>query len=126
KIKIENKIPPEVSVYCDSEMIKTVLRNLISNSIKFTNREGKISLDISETKNAWRISVSDNGIGMDNRVVNSLFKIDSINTSRGTEDERGTGLGLLLCKDFVEKHKGTIAVESKVGEGSTFSFTLPK
>lgn len=126
KIEVENKIPPEVSVNCDSEMIKTVLRNLISNCIKFTNREGKISISASETKNAWKISVSDNGIGMERNVVNSLFKIDSINTQRGTEDERGTGLGLLLCKDFIEKHKGTITVESKVGSGSTFVFTLPK
>lgn len=126
KIEIENKIPPGISAYCDADMIKTVLRNLISNCIKFTNREGKISVEISETKNAWKISVSDNGIGMNASIINTLFKIDSINTSRGTEDERGTGLGLILCKEFVEKHEGTISVESKVGLGSIFSFTLPK
>ena len=126
RIEVENKISPEISVYCDSEMIKTVLRNFVSNSIKFTSREGKITISATETKNAWKISVSDNGIGMESNVVNSLFKIDSINTQRGTEDERGTGLGLLLCKDFIEKHKGTITVESKVGAGSTFAFTLPK
>ncbi|OGU65686.1 MAG: hypothetical protein A2499_16245 [Stygiobacter sp. RIFOXYC12_FULL_38_8] len=126
RIEVENKISPVISVYCDSEMIKTVLRNLISNCVKFTNREGKVSINASETKGAWKISVSDNGIGMDSNVINSLFRMESINTMRGTEDERGTGLGLLLCKDFIEKHKGIITVESKVGLGSTFSFTLPK
>jgi signal transduction histidine kinase/Flp pilus assembly protein TadD len=126
EISIENNISRNVAVYCDSEMIKTVLRNLISNSIKFTNRNGLIIINLSETKTRWKISVVDNGVGMDSTTVDSLFKIDSINTLRGTEDEKGTGLGLILCKDFIEKHNGTIEIESLLNEGTTITVIIPK
>lgn len=126
KIKVENNVIKDSYVYCDSEMIKTVLRNLISNGIKFTNREGRINIDLIKTEGFWKITVSDNGIGMESDKSKSLFKIDSINTSRGTENEQGTGLGLIICKEFIEKHRGSISIESKTGIGTTISFTLPQ
>ncbi len=126
KIEVINNVVKDSFVYCDSDMIKTVLRNLISNGIKFTNCEGRIAIDLIKIEGAWKISVSDNGIGMEEDKTKSLYKIDSISTSRGTEGEQGTGLGLIICKEFIEKHKGTISAESSVGKGSTFSFTLPQ
>jgi signal transduction histidine kinase len=106
-------------------MIKTVLRNLISNAIKFTHKNGKVEVKaMPENKNIV-ISVSDNGIGMTKETIAKLFRIDANLTTHGTEDEKGTGLGLFLCKEFVEKHGGRIWVESEAGRGSTFKFLLP-
>lgn len=125
EIEIANNVTKDSFVYCDSEMIKTVLRNLISNGIKFTNREGRINVDLIKIQGFWKITVSDNGIGMEADKTKSLFKIDSINTSRGTENEQGTGLGLIICKEFIEKHKGIITIESEIDAGTSISFTLP-
>lgn len=109
----------------DSQMILTVLRNLISNAVKFTPFGGRALIEVNPSKDGCEISVSDSGIGMSKEDTDKIFRIDSKHTTRGTADEKGTGLGLILCKEFVEKHGGTIWVESEEGKGSTFYFTLP-
>lgn len=110
---------------CDDEMILTVLRNLISNSIKFTNANGLISISASVEAGNYKITVSDNGVGMDPNTLNSLFRLDRNITNIGTNNEKGSGFGLLLCKEFVEKHKGAIWAESKKNMGTKFHFTIP-
>ena len=106
-------------------MISTVFRNLISNAIKFSNPEGKITISAEKMTNEFRISVSDNGIGIEKNTIEKLFRIDQNNSTKGTQNELGTGLGLILCKEFIEQHGGKIWVESEVGKGSKFSFTIP-
>lgn len=115
----------DVEVYADVDMLKTILRNLISNAIKFTNPNGKIVIYAVQNLNNIEITVSDNGVGMTKETQNTLFKIDENVTSNGTAGEKGSGLGLILCKEFVEKHGGKIWVESEVGMGSSFKFSLP-
>jgi signal transduction histidine kinase len=121
-------IPGGVSeVYADKNMINTVLRNLLTNAIKFTPKEGRIQVQTDEhDKNHIKISVKDNGMGIDKKNIPKIFDLTSHFTTRGTDSEEGTGLGMVLCKDFVEKNHGTIWVESEKGKGSTFYFTLPK
>ena len=108
-------------------MFDTVLRNLVSNSIKFTRQGGEITFGINEEpeEGLLQIAVSDNGVGMKDEVLAKLFKIDEHVTTKGTEKEKGTGLGLILCKEFIEKHDGKIWAESTLGEGSKFKFTIP-
>lgn len=129
----ENKnikiITPEFSnlvVYGDRNSINTILRNLISNALKFTLNGGEVKVEVSETQNMALISVIDNGVGMSPQVLNKLFRIDQKHSTKGTANEKGTGLGLILCKEFAEKNGGTISVESKEGQGSKFTFSLPK
>ena len=114
-----------VSVFADADMLKTVLRNLVSNAIKFTNRGGAININAEQNSENVTISVSDNGIGIKPDNLVKLFDIGQVVTTTGTAEETGTGLGLLLCKEFVEKHRGKIWVESEVGKGSIFYFTTP-
>jgi len=125
EIKIKSELPPNVPVFADQSMINTVLRNLISNAIKFTNPGGVILVTVTEEKNNLMVSIKDNGIGIPNDSIYKLFRIDENYSTRGTANETGTGLGLILCKEFIEKHGGEIWVESEVGKGSTFYFTLP-
>lgn len=124
-IHLFENIPADVFVMADQNMLRTILRNLITNAIKFTHKNGKVEVKADECKNNIELSVTDNGIGMNNGVIEKLFKIDANLSSLGTENEKGTGLGLFLCKEFVAKHGGKIWAESKEGEGSTFKFTLP-
>ena len=106
-------------------MIKTVLRNLISNAIKYTDSKGQVNVYAERYDNCLEITVSDNGVGMNQDTQNKLFSLEINQTALGTANEKGSGLGLLLCKEFVEKHAGTIWVESELGKGSSFKFTLP-
>lgn len=115
----------EIEVYADENMLKIILRNLISNAIKFTKVGGHIRIGAISKQNRIEITVSDNGIGMSEEKRKVLFDIYSISTTLGTANEKGSGLGLVLCKEFVEKHKGEIWVESNEGKGSDFKFTLP-
>jgi signal transduction histidine kinase len=124
-ITINYAAPDGIKVFADTDMIKTVMRNLVSNAIKFTNTGGTINVTARETRENITISVSDNGIGITPGDLNKLFKITEVLSTKGTADEKGTGLGLLLCKEFVERHGGKIWVESKEGKGSDFKFTLP-
>lgn len=124
-IILKKELPSALTVYADKNRIRTVLRNLISNAIKFTNQGGEITISAIEDKNNFTISVRDTGIGIPPETIDKLFRIDSNYSTSGTQNEKGTGLGLILCKEFVEKHGGKIWVESKLGEGSKFKFTLP-
>ncbi len=114
-----------LNVFADIDMLKTVLRNLISNAVKFTNIDGVININAEQNSENITISVSDNGIGISPDNLSKLFGISEVITTIGTAKETGTGLGLLLCKEFVEKHGGKIWVESEVAKGSDFKFTLP-
>jgi signal transduction histidine kinase len=96
----------------------------VFNGIKFTHRGGKIRISSQEEEGKMVVSVSDNGVGISREVLEKLFRIEASQTTAGTQNEKGTGLGLLLCKEFVEMHGGKIWVESEVGEGSTFHFYL--
>lgn len=125
-IAISKGVPENASVFADKAMIGTILRNLVSNAIKFTHPEGHITISINQTQKDLTISVIDNGVGIKEEDRENLFRIDKNHSTKGTRAEMGTGLGLLLCKEFIEKHNGIIVVESEVGKGSIFSFTLPK
>ena len=121
-----NFIPSgDIAVYADQNMLETVLRNLTSNAIKFTNLNGEININAIQNQDFCEITISDNGVGMNQEMCNRLFKLDTNITTIGTANEKGSGLGLILCKEFVEKLDGNIWVESKEGKGSDFKFTLP-
>lgn len=121
-----NYIPSdEIELYADKNMLQLVLRNLISNALNFTKPNGKIDIYASHKNDNVEITVSDNGIGMNADTMGKLFRIDSDFTMPGTLNERGSGLGLILCKEFVEKHGGKIKVESEEGRGSDFKIILP-
>lgn len=126
KIDITTNIPHELQVFTDINMLQTVLRNLLSNALKFTPRGGKIHVSgrVNEYKNI-EIAISDTGIGMSQTLVDNLFRLDAQKGRKGTDGELSTGLGLLLCKEFVEKQGGKLWVESAEGTGSVFYFTLP-
>ena len=115
-----------VDIFADKYMIDTILRNLLSNAIKFTHPDGIIKIAIAEDKNDYKICVSDNGTGIADKDIEKLFRIDTKHSTLGTQKEKGTGLGLVLCKEFVEKHNGKIWVESELNVGSKFCFTIPK
>jgi two-component system, sensor histidine kinase and response regulator len=107
-------------------MISTVVRNLCSNSIKFTPKNGTIRVSALEKENNIEVCISDTGIGISEKDIDKLFRIDVHHTTIGTSSEKGTGLGLILCKEFIEKNDGQIWVESTLGKGSNFKFILPK
>ncbi len=125
-ITIQHKVPVDFEIYGDYDLLHTILRNLISNSIKFTHPEGQIILKAHNEKNYTKICVSDTGIGINDKATDKLFRIDKQFSTRGTKDESGSGLGLVICKDFVDMHKGNIWCESTPGKGSTFYFTIPR
>jgi signal transduction histidine kinase/ligand-binding sensor domain-containing protein len=125
KIELKSYIPDDLTVVADKNMIRTILRNLITNAIKFTYINGQVQVNTVTRNNQVEISVSDTGIGMSEETMTKLFRIDASLSIRGTDNEKGTGLGLFLCKEFVEKHRGKIWVESEEGKGSTFKFLLP-
>jgi signal transduction histidine kinase len=123
-ITIKTDVNDNVRIYADKNMVCTVIRNLLSNAIKFSNNEGIISIYTTKINGQVRLNIKDNGIGISAKNQEKLFKLESKVTSKGTANERGSGLGLILCKEFVEKNGGEIGVESEPGKGSTFSFTL--
>ena len=124
-ITIGCNIADEIYVMADIDMLKAVFRNLVSNAIKFTRDMGKIIISAEQRNSGILFSVSDNGIGIEPESLVKLFDISQFFTTTGTANEKGTGLGLLLCKDFVEKHGGKIWVESEFGKGSVFYFEIP-
>ena len=124
-INIDFKIDKRIIVPADKNMLSTVVRNLISNAIKFSYPGGKIILSAERVNKDLEVSVSDNGVGIHERVINNLFKVDQNESTYGTAQEEGTGLGLILCKEMIQMHGGKIWVESKVGKGSKFTFSIP-
>ncbi len=124
-IQLKKSFSRDLTIKADYNMLKTILRNLISNAIKFTHKNGKVEIKALVEDGKAEISVSDTGIGMTKEIMAKLFRIDINLSTRGTENETGTGLGLFLCKEFVEKHGGKIWVESESGKGSIFKFSLP-
>lgn len=126
KIELKNEIEPEQNVYADFKMLNSIMRNLVGNAIKFTNKGGVISVSSKRRDDKFlEIMVEDNGEGIPEKDIDKLFKIDSHHTTKGTQNEKGSGLGLILCKEFVEKNGGEIWVKSKIGQGAQFYFTLP-
>ncbi len=125
KIKIKSSVPYNSIAFADENMTKAIIRNLISNAIKFTNQEGKVAISVTKKKDMMQVTVADNGTGISKENISKLFRIDDPFKAVGTENEQGTGLGLILCKEFVEKNGGKIWVESEIGVGSKFIFTLP-
>jgi PAS domain S-box-containing protein len=124
-ISISVRTPSHLDVFADSMMINSVLRNLISNAIKFTKSGGHIIISAYIKDNSVVVEVADNGIGMEQEAVKKLFGNESYTSVRGTENEVGTGLGLIICKEFISKHNGEIWAESVINKGSRFMFSLP-
>ncbi|HET9569861.1 MAG TPA: HAMP domain-containing sensor histidine kinase [Bacteroidales bacterium] len=127
ELELTINIPKDLNVYTDKNMLQTVLRNFVSNAVKFTPKKGKINVSAIALDNRFvEVTVEDTGIGMSAEMVENLFRPDFQMNRVGTEGEPSTGLGLLLCKEFIEKQHGKIWVESEVGKGSTFHFTLTR
>lgn len=124
-ISLKHNLPENTVIYADENMIRTILRNLISNAIKFTHSGGLIILDVLQNQHECLISVKDNGVGIPRESLYTLFRIDQNKSTKGTQNESGTGLGLILCKELIEKHNGKIWAESEPGKGSTFYFSVP-
>jgi signal transduction histidine kinase len=125
-IVLSNKVLKSEKIYADEKMVSTIFRNLVSNAIKFTQKGGKVEVLSLSNHEVVTIEIKDNGIGMDKSKLAKLFHIDEKHSSRGTEGERGTGLGLLICKDFVEQNNGKIWAKSEPGKGSSFFISFPK
>jgi len=125
-ITLRNSCTETVAVTADSQMVNTVMLNLLSNALKFTPAQGAIDVSVTPNGREVEIAVSDTGIGIAEKNLPQLFQIDSTYKRRGTANESGTGLGLLLCHEFVARHGGKLSVASAVGQGTTFRFTLPK
>ena len=126
EITISSQVIADSPIKADKNMIDLVIRNLLSNAVKFTENGGEIVISLNRSGNHYRITVQDDGIGMSEKQLKSLMKVGSNNSKAGTNNERGTGLGLIICKDMIEKHSGTINIESTEGEGTTFTVVLPK
>jgi len=124
-ITIESNIPENLIVHVDENMFKVLIRNLVGNAVKFTHSGGKVDVTVKKLADRIQISVKDTDIGISAENIEKLFRISSVYVARGTAKEKGTGLGLILCKEFVEKHSGSIWVESDEGKGSNFVIELP-
>jgi signal transduction histidine kinase len=124
-ISLKCDVPDGLIVKADNNMIATVIRNLLSNAVKFTRPEGSVTVSWREEGNRYAFVFTDNGVGISPENLAKLFNIDTKVATKGTADEPGTGLGLILCREFIEKNGGTIRVESEEGKGSSFTITLP-
>ena len=126
QIALATTLVEPLLVYADEKVLETIFRNLLSNAVKFTPRGGNVTIAGAQDGHTATIAVADTGIGIGQEYLPKLFRIDAQYKRKGTADEQGTGLGLILCHEFIEKSGGKIWVESKVGKGSTFKFTLPQ
>ena len=124
-ISIQKSVPEHTIVFADENMLRTIIRNLLSNAIKFTPKGGEIILAAHTEANRVQISIQDNGLGMDAETVDKLFKISEKVKTYGTADESGTGLGLIIVREFVKENSGSVSVQSTPGKGTTFTVTLP-
>lgn len=125
KIQMQFDVREQTLATADNDMLQTVIRNLVSNAIKYTPENGTITASAYQNDEYLKIKITDTGIGMDKETLDSLFKIGKTKSMAGTNGEQGTGFGLLLCKEFIDKHNGTISVQSELGKGSSFTITLP-
>jgi two-component system, sensor histidine kinase and response regulator len=126
QVTLRSLVQQDVPVYADLYMLDAIIRNLISNAIKFTSSGGTVTITTTIDAELVTISVADTGIGIPAEKLTKLFRIDAKYQRKGTNNEPGTGLGLILCKEFVEKQGGQIWVKSTVGQGTTFAFTVPE
>jgi two-component system sensor histidine kinase/response regulator len=126
QIRLTSSIQEGMFIYADFNMVDTVIRNLISNAIKFTSLGGTVNVLVHSDDRCVEVAVSDTGTGIEAEDLPKLFRIDTKYKRLGTNQEEGTGLGLILCKEFVERHGGKIWAESQFGKGTTFRFILPK
>ena len=126
QLRIDIDIPKDLILYADGYMMGTILRNLVSNAVKFTEKGGTIEIAARQTDDELEITIEDSGIGMTEKSLAKLFRIDTHHSTPGTQQEKGTGLGLLLCKEFVKKHDGRISVSSEPGKGSCFRLVFPR
>lgn len=126
QITLNHSLAANLKVRADLQMVRAILRNLISNAIKYTKPGGEITISALENDKHVEIAIEDNGIGISFEAQKELFKIDSFHSTVGTNNEKGTGLGLLLCKEFVEINGGNILIESEPGKGCELKFTLPQ
>jgi len=124
-ITLNHSITPNLYATADLQMVKTILRNLISNAIKYSYLGGEITIKVTEKDKNIEIAIIDNGVGISQNAQRDLFQRDVLNSTRGTKNEYGTGLGLMICKEFVEMHEGIIQIESEPGKGTKIVFTLP-
>lgn len=124
-ILISNEVSDKQLINVDKLTFSTVLANLISNAIKFSPENGKINITAHSTNKTLDVKIQDNGVGMSEEAIAKLFKVDQFHSTEGTLKEKGTGLDLILCKEFIEKNGGQIKVESEVGKGSIFTISLP-
>jgi PAS domain S-box-containing protein len=125
EVKLINNIDKNISVFCDQNMVKTVLRNLVSNALNFTRKNGQVIISSQVDEEKITLSIADTGVGISEENISKLLRIDKKYIGTNVNGEKGTGLGLILCNEFIEKHNGKIWIESEVGIGSKFSFTLP-
>lgn len=125
QIRLGQNIEDNLTIMADKHMLASVIRNLVTNAIKFTNKDGRVIVSAKRQKNGCLFSIADNGIGIAKENMDKLFRDNAGFTSYGTLGEKGTGMGLGLCRNFVEKHGGKIWVESTEDSGSTFYFNIP-
>ncbi len=125
KLNIEFRGEKDIDIFADRNMFKTILRNLITNSVKYSNPGGKIKIESKRLPSFVEIAISDTGVGIAPERIDKIFTLDEKITTRGTAEEKGSGLGLLLCKEFIERHKGRIWIKSELHKGTTVFFTLP-
>jgi signal transduction histidine kinase len=124
-ISFNYDVPQNLKVLADKSILDTILRNLLTNAVKFSQNNGVVTVFAGLQESMILVSVEDKGIGMDQELLSRLFTLGKISSRKGTAQEKGTGLGLVLCREFVQKHGGEIWAQSKQGQGSTFYFTLP-
>lgn len=125
QIKLEWDVEKEITAKLDSNMIGSALQNLVTNAIKFTENGGSVKVTATTESDNLNFVVADTGVGMSSEQVENLFKLDKNSSSRGTNDEVGTGLGLIIAKEFIDFHQGKIWAESNLGKGSKFCFSIP-
>jgi len=125
-LKIVYNLNDKITAYADTTTIGEVIRNLLTNAVKFSYREGTITITAREKKYLIELEITDEGMGISNENLNKIFRLDSDYLSLGTAQEKGSGIGLILCKEYIEKNEGKIWAESEEGKGSRFYFTLPQ
>lgn len=124
-IMLINSTESSDTVWADKLMLQTIIRNIVSNAIKFTNEGGLIVIASSQTADKTEITIEDNGVGMTSETIKKILDTIELNSTKGTSGETGTGMGLIISKEFIQRHKGTLNIESTIGKGSTFIITLP-